>query len=169
MKNIYRPLIIVLLSIMTFTIVAQEEKDMLSQIIAEERETVDALVLYPQETRMAILEACLHPELLVKINRVQQNSQSAFTTLVEKHPREVQEAVWDLVRYPKLIDRIVIAGPKTRDELTVIAKDYPEEIRASLVETGLNQFALLSEIRDLGNEATMTFEGILFTWKYWPC
>ena len=68
MKSIRCLVFVVITCLISATqLLAQNEKNMLSQLIAEERETVDALVLYPEETRLAILEACLYPEVLVKL------------------------------------------------------------------------------------------------------
>lgn len=65
-------------------VVAQEEKELLAQIFEEDREIIDALVLYPKETRLAILETASSPQALIKLKRIQQKTSTQFNALLEQ-------------------------------------------------------------------------------------
>lgn len=82
------------------------------------RANVETLMLYPEETRLHILEATKHPEALIRMQNLQTRSQTAFRALVETYPERVQQQVWDLTRDPSLIERLVVkhvarAAPST--------------------------------------------------------
>jgi len=52
----------------SITSYSQDDARLLLQNLAEEElENIDALAVYPMDTRRAILQACLHPEVLIKI------------------------------------------------------------------------------------------------------
>jgi len=104
-KNLWM-LSIVLLS--SFIINAQDDVRILLESLEEEDiKNIDALAMYPEDTRMAILELCLHPEVLIKIKKLQHKTSEDFVSVMDEYPKETQEAVWDLTRYPDLIKQLV--------------------------------------------------------------
>ncbi len=139
----------------------QDDKALLRDLVGDERDAVDALVLYPPETRTAIFEACMYPEVLVKMDKIQQKTHDTFMQYLESVPRETQESVWNLTRYPQCVDKITENGPKTKGALTAIAEAYPEEIRAAIVDMGLHQYPLLLQITQLNGEAGIAMDDIL--------
>ncbi len=57
-------------------------KSLLKQVIQENQEAVDAIAMYPTETRRIIFEACEYPEVIAKLNAMQKNSQDAFEKII---------------------------------------------------------------------------------------
>ena len=79
---------------------SKTREQLLEQLLEEDRANVETLMLYPEETRLHILEATKHPEALIRMQNLQTRSQTAFRALVETYPERVQQQVWDLTRYP---------------------------------------------------------------------
>ncbi len=110
---------------------AQNEKELLAQVAKENQQAVDALVLYPVETRNDILEAALFPEALIKLEGMQSKTSAAFRELVSAYPKETQDLFWDLARYPKLIHRIAREAGASKSGIETVLKDYPEAVRVA--------------------------------------
>ena len=81
---------------------AQTDVALLGDLAEENKASVEALVLYPSETRLAILEATKHPEVLIKMQDMREKTSAAFRTLIEDFPRSTQAVFYDLNRYPGL-------------------------------------------------------------------
>lgn len=124
---------------------AQNEKTLLTQLLEEEQQTVEALALYPAETRTAILEASKFPEALIKMEAMQAKSSEAFKAMLDKYPKAVQEDVWDLTRYPGLIAALVTGGQKEGIDFEVAVQDFPKEIVPRARRTSDEHFPLLAE------------------------
>ena len=146
---------------LTLSSVAQTEEELLTQLIEEERSSVEALVLYPDDTRMDILEASKYPEALVKIESMQNKTSSSFKRLMENYPREIQEKVWDMTRYPGLISGLVSGGPKSGSELEQVLLTYPEEIRARAREIHNTHFSLLTSMDEMNRDWDNTFRELV--------
>ena len=59
------------LILMPLLALAQTEQALLAQLLEEEQKTVEALALYPANTRTDILEASKYPEALIKLETMQ--------------------------------------------------------------------------------------------------
>lgn len=137
---------------------AQNEKALLAQVAEENQQAVDALVLYPAETRHDILEAALFPEALIKLEGMQSQTSASFRELVKGYPKETQDLFWDLARYPGLIRRLAVEAGPSRSNLETVVKDYPEAIREKALQAGLDYPILLRKINDLQSAAEAAFE-----------
>lgn len=140
---------------------AQSEEELLAQLIEEEHTSVEALVLYPEKTRMSILETCLYPEALVKLESMQNKTSQAFQNLMENYPKETQEKVWDMTRYPGMINQLVTNGPKLSEELDVVLHNYPEEIRPKAKEIYFQHFPLLVRVDQMNHDWESAFTGLI--------
>ena len=56
----------ILMSLFGHQILAQDQT-ILNQLREEEQSTIEAIALYPENERLAILTASMHPEILVRI------------------------------------------------------------------------------------------------------
>ena len=92
---------------------AQSDKELLAQLVAEDQDAINALVLYPEDTRLSILEATQHPEALIKLESIQSQTKTAFQELMGNYSRSTQEMIWDLTRYPDLVHRLALASPNS--------------------------------------------------------
>lgn len=140
---------------------AQTEEELLAQLLDQERSSVDALVLYPENTRISILEATLYPEALVKLESMQTKTSQAFQNLMENYPNEVREKAWDMTRYPNLISRLVEAGQSSSGSLEQVLGDYPDEVKNSAKEIYSQHFPLLVTIDQMDLEWNRAFDGLM--------
>ncbi len=140
---------------------AQIDRELLVDLNAEEEEAINALVLYPDETRMAILEASLHPEALVKLESIQATSRKAFQNIIDQYPQSTQEVVWDLTRYPGLIEQLVaLEGASTR-EVNQALEAYPEIIHER-AKVALRSYSWeMRAIHQLNLDAEVAFSNLL--------
>jgi hypothetical protein len=161
MKKILSSLILVVFGLVLF---AQTDEELLRQLVEEDRSSVEALVLYPENTRLAILEAAVYPEALIRLEGMQQQTSSSFKTLLEPYPMEIQQMVWDLTRYPGLIERLVTEGDRSASRIRIILEDYPEAIHERALKAGVEYFLLLGKINELDHTSRVAFESFIRTY-----
>jgi len=131
---------------------SQDEKRLLTALYEEDREALDALVMYPEDVREAILLVSEKPEVLVRMDGLQNLTASEFRTLLEGYSREKQEQFYDLVRFPELIVALVDHGRLTRQEIRDMSIEYPEETQKAALSLGRDDFGTLIQIRQLQKE-----------------
>jgi len=90
---------------------------MMKQIEHDNQATIDAISLYPTDTRRDILEAARYPEIVVRLNAMQKQSSGQFSELVAPLGKQDQEEIWNLTRYPSLVSELAYDHPKSNDEL----------------------------------------------------
>jgi len=103
--------------------------DPLGAIPDEDRPTLEALSLYPEDMRRHVLEAATEAHVLAELGARQERSRASFRDLLDPYDQDIQDDLFQLTRYPALVAEIVEGGPKEVRELDVIAARYPEEIR----------------------------------------
>ncbi len=131
---------------------------------SEDRLALEALALYPEDVRHAILEVAQHSQGLVGIDEIRSGSERDFQTLLEDSSREDQEMFWELVRHPGLVAEIVEGGRGgrgSRATLERIAARHPEEVRPLILEAGKRHYDLLVEIFQLDRETDRAFEALI--------
>lgn len=139
---------------------AQTDLALLQDLAEENKKSVEALVLYPPETRLSILEATRHPELLIKMQDMKSRTSTAFRTLIEDFPRSTQEVFYDLSRYPGLTERLVAHQQDAR----AIRKDLevlPESNREDAFGVVTRQMATLVQIHQLDRTTNAAFDRLL--------
>jgi len=144
-----------------FNLQAQNDKELLAKLAEEERETVNALVLYPKEVRSTLMEASLYPELLVKIDRIQQFTSQHFQELLADYPQETQQLVWDLTRYPGLIPALTQEPKSEKKDWSNLLKDFPEVIHSRAEEAYEKHFDLLSQIDSFNKSTDLAFKDLM--------
>lgn len=131
---------------------SQDEKRLLKALYEEDREALDALVMYPEDVREAILQVATQPEILVRMDGLQNLTATEFRTLLENYPQEKQEQFYDLVRFPELVVALVDRGKLTRQEIKDMSIEYPAETQEIVLDLGRNDFGTLIQIRQLQKE-----------------
>ena len=159
-QNIYSLMVLFLILAPGFTL-AQTDREWLTDLATEEEEAINTLVLYPSDTRQAILEVSMHPEALIKMETIQTKVKTAFQSVVEKHPQSVQELIWDLTRYPGLIEELVEVENGTSGEVKQVLKKYPAIIHERAREAVQSYSKELVEIIKLNEEAESAFTILL--------
>jgi hypothetical protein len=138
-------LVATLVMLTTFKAAGQDQKSLLGNLTESERKSIEAIALYPEDIRLAVLEVASHPAQMITIKRLQEESQQNFRNLVERYPRETQEAIWDLTRFDGLMEAIA-ASDLTRPSLDAIVQSYPPEISETVRRLQSNDFALIREV-----------------------
>ena len=142
--------------------IAQDDsKSLLKKVIQKNQETVDAIAMYPTETRKIIFEATEYPEIIVKLNTMQKNSQDAFEKLISSFSKEEQEKIWNLTRYDGLISDLVTEPKKSEAEINDVLVNYPEEIHKTALEEQRTNYDLLVQIDKMNKSYNSDFELLL--------
>jgi hypothetical protein len=126
-----------------------------------DRDTLEALALYPEDVRGSALEASTQAATLVELDKLQRDSQDAFRTLLDPYDQDAQQQLFDLSRYPDLVAEIGTGGPKSRSELEAIASRYPETIREAAVRQGTEHRAVVARMHALLADFDGRFNGLV--------
>ena len=140
---------------------AQPGGSLLAQLAEEEKDAVNALALYPEDTRLAILESSKYPEALIKMQRLQSQTSESFQGLVADYSKSTQEMIWDVTRYPGLVERLVAEGRGSRNAIDGILKDYPDAVAENARSAGMQYLPLLEEINRLQRSADEAYDALL--------
>lgn len=140
----------------------QDDNSLLANLTQAEEEAINALVLYPEETRVAILEATLYPEVLIKIENIQSRIKTEFQVLLESFPQSTQELIWDLTRYPDLITKLVEKKQDPDLSWDRLFSDYPEVVHNRMEEAYEQYYTVLQSIQSLNEQADHAFAALLF-------
>ena len=150
-----------MVGLMSQLTIAQDGK-LLARLSDEEQQTIEAIALYPEKERTAILEAAMHPEILVRIQRAQNLTSREFQDLISALPENDQKKMYDLVRFPDLIAKVTAGGKRKSDkEIRKLAADLPEELQQQVVWANKEHFELLQRIEVLYTNSEESFENLL--------
>jgi len=162
MKNIFCLLLsgAVLMAFGLSPVIAQTESALLRDLAEENKKSVEALVLYPSETRLAILETTKHPEVLIKMQDMREKTSAAFRTLIEDFPRTTQAVFYDLSRYSGMVESLV----SQKNDLAALRKTLealPEDQRDEAFGVVTRQMPALLQINDLNQTTHRAFERLI--------
>jgi hypothetical protein len=163
MKKIYFVIGVMIFAFATATKCAAQDDNraLFKKVMQENQEAVDAIAMYPTETRKIIFEATEYPELIAKLNAMQKNSQDTFEKVISSFSKEEQEKFWNLTRYDGLISDLAASRNKSEDEINNILLNYPEEIRTTALEKRKNNYDLLVLIDRMNKSYNSDFELLL--------
>jgi len=161
MKNKrYFPVLGMILWLFAHTGIAQTDLSLLGDLAEENKKSVEALVLYPSETRLAILQATKSPEILIKMQNMREKTSAAFRTLIEDFPRATQAVFYDVNRYPGLLESLILQKNDPvaiRKLLQVLPADRVEEAFGVVNR----QMSTLVQINALSQTTRRAFEGLI--------
>ena len=140
---------------------AQDELELLDDFLHQSPEGIEAIALYPEEIRHAILAAAAHPEIIVKLAGVQTKSSNAFDALIDVYDLEEQQQIWNLVRFPQLVDQLASGDIKSKQQIRTILKPYPKAIHATARDLGRKEYDLLVEISRLNRTTDQAFRQLI--------
>ena len=156
------PFIITLFSFgFLFQTNAQSDKELIEQLAEENLEAVNALVLYPKDIRIAIFEAGLHPEIIIRLESIQSKTSKNFQNLLETYTQEVQADIWELTRYPDLISSLVDLKTGKLSGIEEIYAAYPEIIHQKIRTIYEHYPSVLQEIQNVQERAELAFENLI--------
>ncbi len=139
---------------------AQPDVALLRQLSEENKKSVEALVLYPSETRLAILEATKRPEALIKMQDMRQKTTAAFRDLIDDFPRAAQSVFYDINRYPGLVGELAAS----RGDAAVVHRlleILPEDQREEAFGVVSRQFPTVGKIDELNATTGRAFERMI--------
>ncbi|PSR08718.1 MAG: hypothetical protein C7N36_21480, partial [Bacteroidetes bacterium] len=160
-RSIFTLLLLLGLGSLVLPLCGQTDTDFFAQLEEDEQAAVEALVLYPADTRLAILEVCQYPEAIIKLQRIQDGSSTDFQALVDPLPRSTQEMIWDLTRYPGLIHQLATAPRSDERRVQQILKTYPEVIHERALTAYRGSPRLLQQTDELQQAADNAFQQVL--------
>ena len=163
MKKIFCGVTLILLIVAAgIKCVAQDNgKSLIKQVVKENQEAVNAIAMYPTETRKIIFEAAEYPEVIAKLNGMQKNSQNAFENLISSLSKEEQEKIWDMTRYDGLISDLTANQNNSEVEFNTILGNYSEEIHKTAIEEQKDNYELLVRIDKINKNYNSDFELLL--------
>ncbi len=126
-----------------------------------DRDALDAIVLYPADVRQAILIAGTRPEILVRIERIQLESQSQFETRLQPLDQKDQEAIWEMTRYPGLLEEISRQSRPSEATLQNLAARYDAAIQPTVIDQGQRNFDIIASVQQMQQETEGAYTGLL--------
>ncbi len=149
-----------LLVVNQYTVLAQTDVALLKDLADENKKSVDALILYPSETRLAILEATKYPEVFIKMQDMREKTSAAFRTLLEDFPRSTQEVFYDLSRYPGLT-AVLVQQKNKPDALRKALEVLPDSKREDAYGVVTWQMPTFVQINDLNQTTRRAFDRLI--------
>ena len=131
------------------------------QVMLASQEAVDAIAMYPTDTRKIIFEASEYPEVITKLNVMRLKSQTSFDSLVSILKKDEQEKIWNLTRYDNLISDLAASPIKSESDIDAILVNYPEEIHKTAIEENKKNYKLLVQIDQINKSYDSDFELLL--------
>ena len=136
----------------------------INQLIEENKEVIDALVLYSKEIRQAILEASLFPNFLNQIRDIQKISSQDFQKIIENFSRNTQIELYDLAKYPGLMQNMSDKGKTYEDKIQILIKNYPKEVRTFALKYAKPDYQnTLANINEIQEKTTTRFNKLIQT------
>lgn len=127
---------------------AQDKKQFLKEMTVQDKEVIEALVIYPEAVRNTIFQACQYPEVLVRLEMIQNKSQTFFQEMIKGFSQNKQKGFYELSRYPELMEALVVNGPLSKDAVRELASGYPKDIQKVALQYGRKNYEVLKAIHD---------------------
>jgi hypothetical protein len=142
----------------------QGEKELLREMMEEDRSVVDALVMYPEDSRNDIFQISTHPELIIRIQSLQSRTKDRFLKILESHSQENQEKFYNLLRYKGLLSALTEGEKKSGKDIDKILTSYPEESHEIAKELYKKELETLQAIHALDLEVRASFNELISTY-----
>jgi hypothetical protein len=102
----------------------------LRELAKEDRTAIDALVLYPEDVFLAVMEISRQPEIVVRLSRIQKTSTASFRKITSCVTPAEQRMAWDIARYPGLAADLMDSDRST-DAFQKILLKYPTAVHSA--------------------------------------
>jgi hypothetical protein len=103
----------------------------LREIAEQDRRAMEAIVLYPEEDRIAIFKACMYPETIVKLNRIRTRAIAGFESATATLNKQEQAALRTAVRNPEALKALSAGG--SREQILAGFKNVPNDLALAAV------------------------------------
>jgi len=138
-----------------------ENQKALLQMIDEDRTTIDAIAGYDEKVQRDILQIAQTPEVLNRIEELQNRSKNQFRAIIDNYDRDAQAAFYEMARYPNLISDLVKNGKPSNLEVSRIVSNYPDDIHETAKKYARIYFEVLLRIDQLNSEIDGAFQSYL--------
>lgn len=118
-----------------------------------------AISVYPADIRQATQTTLNYPSTLVQLGQIQAKSSGNFKKLSASLSPELQKKLWQVIRYPRLLQDLVDLGPN--GDSSSLISNYPKEVQVAAKELLKNNFDLLRQTSQVGNQAQDQFRSAL--------
>lgn len=146
---------------LTFNAYSQET-GIMQQMKQEEQDAVEAIALYPEKERSAILIAAANPEILVRMQHLQRKSETEFQDLLGPMHESEQKVLFNLARYPDLVQKITAGGKrKSNKEMEAITDGYPDDVKEQAIKVNKENFSQLASINNMYQSFNNAFENLI--------
>jgi hypothetical protein len=159
-KIVFNVSLLLLFSASRLVVQAQPEDALLKELANANQQTIEALVLYPEDTRMAILEVTKYPSILIQVQEIKERTSLAFKALLEDFPTEEQSIFYELNRYPDLLEQLVQSRGQASAQKKAVAV-MPEALQDRVLELIRAEPATLEKIFQLSQTAQIAFSKLL--------
>lgn len=139
---------------------AQPEEALLKELAIANQQTIEALVLYPEDIRLAILEATKYPSVLIQVQEIKEKTSFAYKALLEDFPREEQSIFYELNRYPALLDQLVRLRGQVGAQKEAVAV-MPEALQDRVLQLIQAEPATLEKVFQLSQTAQIAFSKLI--------
>ena len=154
-------IVVVLLTVSIQNFAQSGNKNTLLQMIDEDRTTIDAIAGFDKNIQNHIFRLACTPEVLNRMEELQNRSQNQFKSIISGFDQETQGAFYDLARYPNLITDLVRNDRLSNSEIDRIVSNYPQDIRETAQKYGPRYHDILLSIDRLNNEIDKEFQILL--------
>jgi hypothetical protein len=139
-----------------------QQSSLLHHLSEDEQKAMEAIALYPEPERNAILEASANPGVLVRLKSVQAETQEQFQALLAGLNEGDQKKLFNIARYPELIAAITASGEEnSAKEMAALVSAYPEEVQEDATDANRKHFSVLVGINDLFSSSEQATVSIL--------
>lgn len=135
--------------------------DPIHALLREDSAVTIAIAAYPDTVRTAVLTVCEYPDAILRVEELQQNTQTAFRTLTHSLSTDKQTGIWNITRYPGLTEKLGGEKPLSKSELDTLATKYPEDVRVDIIESGIENYTLLCELSALNKSTAASFDSLV--------
>jgi hypothetical protein len=137
----------------------------LRQIPEDKQNIIETIAMYSPDQRLNVLRAAAHPEILVRMGNIRQQTESSFKDLLVNVPEEDQKSIYNITRYPELMNTLATnQGQRSDQEMKDLLQLYPEAIHADATFVNQHYFDLLVSINRLYRKADLEFQQLLTTY-----
>lgn len=139
-----------------------QKKGILHYLSEEEQSAVEAIALYPEKERAAVLEASLNPEILVRMESIKRTTESQYKEKLGGLSEEGQRKMYNLSRYPALLEKICAKEEQwDNKDMEKLIETYPEDIQEDALYINRHYFDVLKEVEQLYQNADDAFTRVL--------
>jgi len=139
-----------------------QEQGFLKQLPEDERSTIEAIALYPEKERMAILEITAHPEILVRMQNMRRKTEVQLQDLLVPLPEEDQKRLFNLFRYPELMGEMCEDNQRmSEQQISELLEAYPQKLWEDARIVNRQYFDEFSAANELFRKSEQSFETII--------